>query len=284
MQKVEMTYLECAWADQQLRYPSRHAYGVIGPRRRCGHIKTEPRNVSRMQNGGRTYLGHIIVIRSLWRPIKGIRRAKELTFKSSMPGEHWCKDRRLEIKCISVNQVGEGKTTYCGHARITQPPGNISKWLHRVYKPSCQCGHIKTAPTNVNQMERNRNTYLEHVNALQLIWRPGKQIRRVSKLTTESRMMGEPWHDINDYGWRPVWVAINGRHMGMMWLPNSVTWRASHTNGQTFATTSLKYHSYWTQFLCNTTFYCIQLSTSIWLLLSYFLSHHTTSFMGECWS
>ena len=207
---------------QPLTNPLRRCWEAYQLERWRGRPKIEPINVSPMWNGRKAYLRCIIAIWSLWRPIKGIRRTKELTFKSRMLGKHWHKDRRLEIEHISINQVGEGETTYRGHACIMQPPGNNSKWLHRVYRPRHQCGHIKTAPTNINQTERNRNTYLECINTLWPIWRPGKQIRRVSKLTIESRMPGEPWRDIDDYGWRPMWVAINGRIWAQCDLPNPV--------------------------------------------------------------
>jgi len=63
-------------------------------------------------------------------------------------------------------------------------------------------------------------------------------------------------------------------------LPNRVMTRKSRTQ-QSFASTSLKYYSYQTDtFIGNN----IQLSTSIGLLLLYLSFHHTTLFMGECWS
>ena len=89
VQNDKTTHLKCASAAQPPIVDSVHAYGVIGSRRQHGRIKLGPTNVSQTRNGGRTHLGCAITIRSIWRPIKGIRRLEELTFESRMLGELW---------------------------------------------------------------------------------------------------------------------------------------------------------------------------------------------------
>ena len=117
-----------------------------------------------------------------------------------MPGEPWCKDGRLKIERISINQAQEDTMTYHGRTQIMQPLGNPPKRRYGVIGLIRRCGRIKFEPTNVSRALEVKNTYLPRVNVILLIWRPGKQIRRVSKLTFESRMPGECWRDDGDHG------------------------------------------------------------------------------------
>ena len=181
-------------------YHSKRLHGVHRPRRRRGHIKFGPANISRMQEIRNAYLGHVNTMQTTRRPRKQIGTISKLTVKSRMPGEHWCEDGRLEIEHISVNQAGEGETTYRGCARIAQPPGNNSKRLHRVHRTRRQHGCIKFVPTNVSRTCEDRNTHLGCVIAIWSIWRPKKRIRKLNKLTFEYRMQGEPWCDVEDHG------------------------------------------------------------------------------------
>ena len=91
-QDGEMTYLERAQATQPLVNPPRRACGVIGPKCRCGHIKSIPTNVNQTRISRNTYLGRGNVIRSTWRPKKNIIRLNKLTFKYRMQGEPWHDD------------------------------------------------------------------------------------------------------------------------------------------------------------------------------------------------
>ena len=115
-QEVEMTYRIRARAAQPPANDPACRYGVHTPRRQRGRIKTEPRNVSQTRNSANAYLGRVNAMRSTWRPKKGVRRVKVLTFAPRMPGEPWHEDGRLEIEYISVNQAGEDETTYRGCA------------------------------------------------------------------------------------------------------------------------------------------------------------------------
>ena len=145
---------------------SRRAYRVIGPECRRGCIKTEPRNISRTQNAGRTYLGCVNAIQSIWKPKKDVRRLDRLTMESRTPGEPWREDGRLEIEHISINPAGEDEITYHVRARLAQPPRNDSKRAYMVIGPRRRCGRIKTRPRNVNQTEKVENTYLGRINAI----------------------------------------------------------------------------------------------------------------------
>ena len=115
-QEVEMTYRIRARAAQPPANDPACRYGVHTPRRQRGRIKTEPRNVSQTRNSANAYLGRVNAMRSTWRPKKGVRRVKVLTFAPRIPGEPWHEDGRLEIEYISVNQAGEDETTYRGCA------------------------------------------------------------------------------------------------------------------------------------------------------------------------
>ena len=203
--KGKTTYRGHAQATQPPRNLSQCLNGVVGPWSQCGHIKIkstklkiEHVNNKRGKNRERTYLGHTGIMQPCWNSLKC----------------HWDIHRsscqHVPIKITSVNikierinnkRVPEDGNTYQICASTTQLPPSASKRLHRVHRPRHQCGRIKFVPINVNWTERNRNAYLGRVNAIQPIWRPGKQIRRVSKLTFGSRKPGEPWCDVNDYGW-----------------------------------------------------------------------------------
>ena len=185
---------------QPCRNSSKRPYRVVGRRRRRGRLKTASINVNQVQKVEKTYRQCVHAIWSTWRPIKGIRRTKELTFESRMPGEHWREDGRLEIERISVNQVGEGETTYRGRACIAQPPGNNSKRCHRVIGPIRQCARIKSQSTNVSRTGNGGSAYLKCVLAIRSIQRPKKDKRRLDGLTFESRIPGEGWHDVEDHG------------------------------------------------------------------------------------
>ena len=76
-QEVKMTYRICARAAQPPVNAPKCRYGVYRPIRRHSHIKTEPRNVSRMRNAGRTYLVRVDAIRLKWRPKKLKGRSQE---------------------------------------------------------------------------------------------------------------------------------------------------------------------------------------------------------------
>ena len=83
------THLERIRTAQPPANDSKRLYGVIGPRRQHGRIKTESINVSSMQNSGNAYLKRVHAIRSTWRPKKDVRRSDKLTVEYRKQGECW---------------------------------------------------------------------------------------------------------------------------------------------------------------------------------------------------
>ena len=107
---------------------------------------------------------------------------------------------RLKLEPTKVSQTPKVEMTYQRRASAAQPPRNDPKRCWEVHRPRRRHGRMKIEPTKVNQTRNGRNAYLGRVNAIHLIRRPRKQIRAISKLTFESRMPGEPWHDVEDHG------------------------------------------------------------------------------------
>ena len=85
----EMTYQICANIVQPPANISKCHLDVYRPICQHGRVKSQPRNVKRMERSRRTYLKRINVLQSIWRPTKDKRRLEGLTFKSRMPGEPW---------------------------------------------------------------------------------------------------------------------------------------------------------------------------------------------------
>ena len=178
-------------------YHTERSYGVVRQRWRRGQIKVVPRNISQMPKVEMTYLGHTGIAQP-----RG--NAPECCLKVNRP--RWqCGSIKIEPVKVKTEHLNDKKqqkveTTHLGRAQVAQPCRNPPKHRYGVIGLICRCGHIKIAPGNVSQTRNGRNAYLQCGNAIQPIWRPGKQIRRVSKLTIESRMMGEPCRKVNDYG------------------------------------------------------------------------------------
>ena len=110
---------------------------------------------------------------------------------------------RLKIERINDNRVSQTKqveTTYLERTSAMQPPGNTPKRAYGVIRPRRRRRRIKIKPRNVNRALEVEKTYLGRTNAIRSTWRPRKQIRRVNKLTFDSRKQGERWRDDRDYG------------------------------------------------------------------------------------
>ena len=88
-EKDEMTCRICANVVQPPANISKRHLDVYRPIRWCGQVKSQPRNVKRMERSGRTYLKRVNTLQSIWRPKKDKRRLEGLTFKSRMLGEPW---------------------------------------------------------------------------------------------------------------------------------------------------------------------------------------------------
>jgi len=136
----------------------------------------------RVRYSRRTRTGNLPV--SSWPPVQHERRPYGSIRRRPRHG-------RLKIERINISQTPERETTYLGRAHVTQPPGNTSNQAYGVYRPRCRRGRIKSAPTNVSRTRNGGNAYLRRDNAIRLIRRPRKQIRRLNKLTFDCRMQGE---------------------------------------------------------------------------------------------
>ena len=110
------------------------------------------------------------------------------------------KSVKLEIECISVNPTQEGEMTYHRCARAVQPLVNPSKGCLKGHRPRRRRRRIKIKPINVSRMREDRNVHLRCINMIQSTRRPKKLKGRLDKLTIESRMLGELWHDVEDHG------------------------------------------------------------------------------------
>ena len=106
----------------------------------------------------------------------------------------------LKTKRINGKKTQDGETTYLEHAQAAQPLVNPLRHACGVIGPKCQCGRIKSIPTNVNQTQISGNAYLGRGNTIQLTWRPKKNIISLNKLTFEYRMQGESWREVKDHG------------------------------------------------------------------------------------
>ena len=110
------------------------------------------------------------------------------------------KSVKLEIECISVNPTQEGEMTYHRCARAVHPLVNPSKGCLKGHRPRRRCRRFKIKPINVSRMQEDGNVHLRCVNVIRSTRRPKKLKGRLDKLTIESRMLGELWHDVEDHG------------------------------------------------------------------------------------
>ena len=180
--------------------PAGHPYGDVRHRRGRGRIKSAPIKVSHAQKVETTHLGCVCATLPRGNPLKGCLEV-----------HRWRRQRgRVKIKSVNVKierlndkMAQNGETTYLGCMRITQPPespANASKRLCGVHRTRRQRGRIKIGPINVSSTRNGGSTYLQRVITIPSTWRPKKDVRRSDKLTVESRMLGEPWRDVEDHG------------------------------------------------------------------------------------
>ena len=156
-----------------------------------------------------------------------------------------------------------------------------ARW-YRVHRPRRWHGRIKFTPRNISWMQMNGNAYLGCVIVIQPTWRPKKDVRRLDGLTFKSRMPGELWHDVDDYRWASVWVAISAEDVGVMQLPNpAMTWMSHKhhkpSNQQVSYSIQIGLHIHLQHILLHLAKYIH------WITFTIPSFHHTTSFMGECW-
>ena len=147
MQKVEMTYLEHARANQPHQNNAKRCHRVIGPRHQRGRIKTAPTKVSQAQNGQTTYQMHASTVQPCGNPLK---QTYGVIGPKCQHGRMKIEPGKLKIKHLNDKMVQDGKTTYLGCENATQPPRNAPKRRYGAHMPKHQCGCIKFGPANVS--------------------------------------------------------------------------------------------------------------------------------------
>ena len=196
VQKLKTTYLGSARLTQPLRNPPNHPYSVHTTWCQHGQIKFIPRNINWMETDGNAHLG----CTGITQPCQNVSKCCcGVVGPMHQHGRIKIASVNLKTKCIDDKMAREDGKTHLEHIHTTQPLVTTPKHLCGVHRTCCRHGHIKSGPTNVSRTQNGGRTHLGHVNALRLIWRPEKQIRRVSKLTVDSRMPGEPWHNVDDH-------------------------------------------------------------------------------------
>ena len=98
---------------------------------------------------------------------------------------------KLKIKCLNDKTARKGETTYHRRAQLTQPLVRSQKRRWEVHRLRRLCGGSKSRPRNVSRTQNGGNAYLGCINVTRSLWRPKRRIRRVKKLTFESRMQRE---------------------------------------------------------------------------------------------
>ena len=200
MEKVEMTYLGCTGTAQPPANAPKRRNGVHTTKRRRGRIKIEPIKVNPAQDLEKTYLERASAAQP---PRNDPKRSYRVI---GLGRWRWRRDRiniesvKPKIKRINDKTAREDRKTHLERIRTAQPPGNPPKRRYGVIGLIRQRGRIKSGPTIVSQTREGGNAYLGRANAIRSIWRPKRQIRRLNKLTFESRMPGELWRDDGEYG------------------------------------------------------------------------------------
>lgn len=153
---------------------------------------------------------------------------------------------KIKIKHLNDKRAEGVKMTHLRHAQANQPCGYPSIHAYGVIGPRCQCGHIKSASRNFSQMWNSRRTYLRCVNVLPSFWRPRKHRRRLNELNFKSRMLGEPWHDVEDHRWSLCMLqSTEDSQCDTTFKSGHMMWKSCKVM-QTFATTSFKFNLDWT--------------------------------------
>ena len=178
-------------------YHAERPYGIVTHQHRCRRLKVEAKNVSRTWKVEKTYLQRARAAQPCRNDSKRLHR---VVGPRRQRGRSKIESVNAKIERFNDKKQQNVERTHLGRENATQPPRNGSKRCRRVIGPKSRRGRIKIRPENVSQTRNSANTYLGRANTLQSFWRPTKGIRRLNKLTLESRMLGEPWRDDEDYG------------------------------------------------------------------------------------
>ena len=177
--------------------PADHPYGPARWRRRRGRLKVEAIKVKTAREVETTYLGHGHIAQppgNLPERRYGVHRPRR------QRGRIKIAPVKAKIKRISDKTAQEHETTYLGRAQATQPRGYSSVRAYGVIGPKRRRCRVKTESTNVSRARVSGRTYLGRVNTIRPMWRPIKGIKRLEELTSEYRIQGESWRDVEDHG------------------------------------------------------------------------------------
>ena len=160
--------------------------------RRHGKLKVEAINVSQAEKVEKTHLKRMHLAQPCGNPS---------TCAYGVIGPRHRRDRikigsvKVRIGRLNDKIAQEGETTHLGPMHITQPLIRHPNHPYGLVTRCRQHGHIKIKPRNISQTRNGANAYLGRINAMQSMWKPKKHVRRLYKLTMESRMPGEPWRN-----------------------------------------------------------------------------------------
>ena len=195
-----MTYWIHTNATQPCGNPSKRLHRVIGPRRRCGRIKFGPIKVNPAQEDKTAYQKHASIAQPPKNDPKWPYRVIGLVRRRRKRGWIEIAPVKVKIKHINNKPAQEDETTHHGLACAMQLPLNRSKRSRRVVGPRRRCGRLKSKSINVSQTREGGSAYLGRINTIRPMWRPIKGIKRLEELTSEYRIQGESWHDVEDHG------------------------------------------------------------------------------------
>ena len=119
-----------------IRYPN-CLYGDIRCRQRRGRIKTIPENINQMEMSRNAHLERTRAVQS---PANDSRHFIKVVGPRPRCDRMKIEPVNVKIKRINEKPMREDGKAHLEHICTAQPPVNISKRLHRVYIPRCQCG------------------------------------------------------------------------------------------------------------------------------------------------
>ena len=228
-----MAYLGCTGIVQPRWNDPKRCLRVIGPCRRPNRMEIEPRRL-KIERISDKKQQDVKTTHQICTSIAQPRRNPSKRRYGVRGTRRWCSHMKIKLINVRIRRLNdktaeEDETTYLGHAHIAQPLGFPSKHSHWVYRPQCQCGRVKSRPTNINWMRISGRTYLGHAHVIRPTWRPKKNKRRISNLTFKSRIPGETWCNDGEYGWSLCELQSAQRpYASVTQLPNPVMTRMSH--------------------------------------------------------
>ena len=199
VQEDKTAYLECARLMQPPANTPKRLYGDVRRCRQRGRIKFGPIKVNPAQEDKTAYQKRASIVQPPrndpkwpYRVIGLIGRRRKRSWIEIAPV-------KVKIKHINDKPAQEDETTHHGLVCAMQLPLNCSKRSRRVVGPRRQHGRLKSKSINVSQMREGGSAYLGRINTIRPMWRPIKGIKRLEELTSEYRIQGESWCDVEDH-------------------------------------------------------------------------------------